>query len=134
MSLLFLTLLNLPKDQRAKALHRVLPVILPAPPATQVALAVLTAEQDVKREAAAEQQLVTEAVQAAGIKNASELAAFPALNTAFKKLSASVQTAILNPTPSAPLDDREVTLAPNPEAGTPASTRTRASSQPTVRP
>jgi hypothetical protein len=131
MSLLFLTLLDLPKDQREKALHRVLPTLVP--PQAQLAFAVITAEQDVKREAAVEQQLVTEAVHAAKFKKAEELTPFPTLNSAFQKLPASVQSDIFNsPSPSSHAD-REVALASNTEADATPAPRGRASSQPPVK-
>lgn len=131
MSLLFLTLLDLPKDQREKALHRVLPALVP--PHVQLPLAVLAAEQDVKREAAIERQLVTEAVHAARFKKAEELAPFPTLNSAFQKLPASVQSDIFNSPPPSSHGDREVAFASNSESNASPPPRGRASNQPSVK-
>ena len=142
MSLSILTMLLLvKKEQRNQVLQRVLPLAIPGPPGTQLAFAAITAEQDLRREAAAEQKLVTEAIQAAGIKNETDLAAFPALSTAFKKLPAGVKANILNVAPIGsgtvtppPIADREIALATNPDPTAAGGARARSGGQPpTVR-
>ena len=130
-----LLLSGLPRHQRAQVTEQLLPLALPGPPGTQLAFAAVTAERQVRKQAQTEQKLVQEAIQAGDIKSAEELSAFPALHSAFNRLPAAVQSGIFTTSVTPPVADREVTIAPNPDATAPAAARGgRSATQPTPRP
>jgi len=90
----FFVIANVPRASRAALAEQILPVALPGPASQRLALAAISAERQLKRQAAAEQHLVEEAITAGGLKKATDLAAFPALDAAFKRLPPGVQAAL----------------------------------------
>lgn len=85
---------GVPKARRAALVEQLLPMALPGPRAQTLALAAMSAEQQMKRQAQAEQQLLEAAIEAGGIKTTEELEKFPVLYAAFTRLPAATQTAI----------------------------------------
>lgn len=133
-SLLFLSRLS--GEQRNTALDIILPTVLPLSPETKSFFTAISAERVVKKAAATEQKLVSEAVRAAGITSADGLVEYPALNAAFSRLPAAVKSGIFNPSVVGPAPEREVALSPTPDSGSTSSTpaRGRPASQPGTRP
>ena len=76
-------------------LVRVLPALLPRSN-ERVLAATVTASRQIRAETQKEQQLVAEAIDAAGtkLKKAEDLAEFPTLDAAFKRLPQTVQIEI----------------------------------------
>ena len=89
-----LLLKDRPKEERAKVMAQLLPLALPLPQTTKLAVATIELDREARRHAVIEQNLVTEAVKAANITSADALAEFPALSTAFNKLPAGVKSGI----------------------------------------
>jgi len=85
---------RVPKPSRAALAEQLLPMALPGPSSQRLALAAIGAERQLKRQALTEQRLVEDAIRAAKFTAAAQLAPFPALDGAFKRLPVAVQSAI----------------------------------------
>lgn len=90
----FFLISNVPRANRGALVEQILPVALPGPPAQRLALAAITAEQQLRRQAATNRQILEDAIKAGGMKVATDLAKFPALDAAFKGLPAADQAAL----------------------------------------
>ena len=80
--------------ERNQFLNEMLPMMLPLPVAHQKTFTALMVEQKVRHQSRLDEQLVTEAVNAAGFKKADQLAPFPALQRKFNSLSAAAKANI----------------------------------------
>lgn len=88
---------KLQPSQRAAVAEQLLPVALPGPSSQRLAVAAITAEQQVKRQTLVERNMVEEAVNAAHIPNAEALASScPELHRAFTRLPPDLQTQIFS--------------------------------------
>ena len=87
---------RVPKPSRAALAEQLLPIALPGPSSQRLALAAIGAERQLKRQALTEQRLVEEAIKAGKFTSAADLASFPALELAFKRLPKPVQTVIFS--------------------------------------
>lgn len=88
---------KVPRSQRAAVAEQLLPVALPGSSSQRLAVAAITAEQQVKRQTTAERNMVEEAVKAAGIESATELASScPELHRAFTRLPPELQAQIFD--------------------------------------
>lgn len=79
------------RERRGAAVEQLLPLALPGPAVNRIALAAITTERLLQRQAQAEQQMLEEAVQAGKIADAAALGQFPALSAAFTRLPAAAQ-------------------------------------------
>jgi hypothetical protein len=95
--LFFMVIRDVPKASRAALVEQLLPMALPGP-SQRLAFAAIGAEQQFKRQARTEQELVVEAIAAADFQTADALNEFPALLAAFKRLPVAVQSTIFPPT------------------------------------
>lgn len=88
---------KVPRSQRAAVAEQLLPVALPGSSSQRLAVAAITAEQNVKRQIAIERNMVEEAVKAAEIPNAAELAKqCPEIHRAFTRLPPDLQAQIFD--------------------------------------
>lgn len=88
---------RVPRSQRAAIAEQLLPVALPGPSSQRLAVAAITAEQQARRQTLVERNMVEEAVKAAEIPNASELAKrCPELHRAFTRLPPDLQAQIFD--------------------------------------
>ena len=94
------------KANRARLAEQLLPIALPGSTSQRLAVAAITAEQQLERQALTEQLIVKEAITAAEFEDAAALAPFPALEAAFRRLPAAVQAVIFSASPSP--DDGDV--------------------------
>jgi|SRR5882724_377266 len=86
---------RVPRSQRAAIAEQLLPVALPGPSSQRLVVAAIAAEQQAKRQAVVERNMVREAVTAANIKDADELATrCPELFQAFTRLPPDAQAEI----------------------------------------
>lgn len=89
---------KVPRSQRAAVAEQLLPAALPGSSSQRLAVAAITAEQQVKRQTGIERNMVSEAVKAAGIPNAEELAKrCPEIHRAFTRLPPDLQAGIFEP-------------------------------------
>lgn len=87
---------KLPRSQRAAVAEQLLPVALPGSSSQRLAIAAITAEQQIRRENLADKSLVQEVVDNANVKDAQDLArAFPQVNRAFTRLPPALQAQIV---------------------------------------
>lgn len=88
---------KVPRSQRAAVAEQLLPVALPGSSSQRLAVAAITAEQNVKRQMLIERNMVEEAVKAAAIPNAAELAKqCPEIHRAFTRLPPDLQAQIFD--------------------------------------
>jgi hypothetical protein len=88
---------KVPRSQRAAVAEQLLPVALPGSSSQRLAIAAITAEQQVKRQTLVERNMVEEAVKAAAIPNADELAKrCPEIHRAFTRLPPELQAQIFD--------------------------------------
>lgn len=85
------------KPNQKALLSQILPAVLPGPPAQRIAVATITAREQIRKQAQTEQNVVTEAIKAGRFTNAAELAKYPALEAAFNRLSPAVQSTVFPP-------------------------------------
>ena len=105
MGILPLVLLGLKRQQRADFLERIVPAMMPASGSQQLTLTALMVDQQVRRDARVDEQLIGEAVQAAGFTKAEDLAPFPTLQRKFDGLSDTAKAKVFPPPPSKPTAD-----------------------------
>jgi hypothetical protein len=86
------------KQHRARLAEQLLPVALPGSTSQRLAIAAITAEQQLERQALTEQGIVEDAINAASFENLEALEAFPALQAAFRRLPAARQAVLFPPT------------------------------------
>jgi hypothetical protein len=83
------------RSQRAAIAEQLLPLALPGPSSQRLAMAAMAAEQQAKRQALADRNMVQEAVSASHIEDAADLAnKCPELYRAFTRLTPEVQAEI----------------------------------------
>jgi len=88
---------KVPRSQRAAVAEQLLPVALPGSSSQRLAVAAITAEQNVKRQTLVERNMVDEAVRAAEISTAAELARqCPEIHRAFTRLPPELQAQIFD--------------------------------------
>lgn len=82
-----------PKPRRAALAEQILLAGIPGPPAQRLAIAAIGADQQIKRQALAEEQLLAEAVKALKLKSPDDLVAekYPTLRAAFNRLPVARQ-------------------------------------------
>lgn len=89
---------KVPRSQRAAVAEQLLPAALPGSSSQRLAVAAITAEQQVKRQIGIERNMISEAVKAAGIQSADELAKrCPEIHRAFTRLPPELQANIFEP-------------------------------------
>jgi hypothetical protein len=81
--------------ERNEFLDRMLPTMLPLPVAQKQTFTALMAEQQVHRQARAEEQLIAEAVRAGKFTTADQLAPYPTLQQKYNSLSAAAKARII---------------------------------------
>lgn len=113
-----------------------LPFAIPGSETTRMAFAMINADRQAKKQAAAEERIVEDAFKAANIKSPTELGTnFPALSAAFNKLPAASQKRILDAVVASappPGGDREVAFSPITDSST--SSASRSSRAPSTQP
>jgi hypothetical protein len=87
------------KENRARLVEQLLPVTLPGSTSQRLAIAAITAEQQLERQALTEQLIVRDAITAAAFTEPAALAPFPALEAAFRRLPAALQAVIFSASP-----------------------------------
>jgi len=88
---------RVPRSQRAAVAEQLLPVALPGPSSQRLAVAAIRAEQQARRQAVEERNIVEEAVRVAGITDADDLnKRWPEHFRAFSRLTPDVQAEIFN--------------------------------------
>jgi hypothetical protein len=99
--LLAMMLLAGDKPNQKALLAQILPAVLPGPPTQRMAIAAITAREQIRKQAQTEQGVVLDAIKAGGFKTAEELGKYPAIEAAFKRLPPAVQsTAFPAPPPA----------------------------------
>lgn len=89
---------QVPRSQRAAVAEQLLPVALPGSSSQRLAVAAITAEQQVKRQIGIDRNMIGEAVKAAGIASADELAKrCPEIHRTFTRLPPDLQAQIFEP-------------------------------------
>jgi hypothetical protein len=89
---------QVPRSQRAAVAEQLLPVALPGSSSQRLAFAAITAEQQVKRQIGIDRSMISEAVKAAAIPTADELAKrCPEIHRAFTRLPPELQANIFEP-------------------------------------
>lgn len=88
---------GLGRQQRAAFLERMMPAMLPVSDGQRLTVIALLAEQLVKRQSQTDEQLVAEAVKAAGFRKAEDLAPYPTLQQKFTSLSEAAKAKIFPP-------------------------------------
>jgi hypothetical protein len=83
--------------ERNEFLDGILPMMLPLPVAQQKTFTALMVEQKVRHQSRVDEQLVAEAISAAGFKKAEQLVPFPTLQQKFNSLSAAAKAKIFPP-------------------------------------
>ena len=87
---------QVPRSQRAAVAQQLLPAALPGPSSQRLAIAAITAEQQVKRQIGIDRNMISEAVKAAAIPTADELAKrCPEIHRAFTRLPPELQAQIV---------------------------------------
>ena len=89
------------KPNQKALLSQILPAVLPGPRAQRITVAAITAREHIRQQAQTEQTLVIEAIDAGKFTSAAELTKFPAIEAAFKRLPAAVQSTVFRPAPPA---------------------------------
>ena len=83
---------QVPRSQRAAVAEQLLPAALPGSSSQRLAIAAITAEQQIKRQTGIERNMISEAVKAAAIPTADELAKrCPEIYKAFTRLPPELQ-------------------------------------------
>src|SRR5262249_41882453 len=85
---------NAPRAQRAALAEQLIPIALPGPNSLRLTFAAINAEQQLTRQAIADEQVMRDAVRAGKFNSADELAGFPALQSLFNGLSEDVKATI----------------------------------------
>jgi hypothetical protein len=89
---------QVPRSQRAAVAEQLLPAALPGSSSQRLAIAAITAEQQIKRQTGIERNMISEAVKAAAIPTADELAKrCPEIHRAFTRLPPELQANIFEP-------------------------------------
>ena len=89
---------QVPRSQRAAVAEQLLPAALPGSSSQRLAIAAITAEQQIKRQTGIERNMISEAVKAAAIPTADELAKrCPEIYKAFTRLPPELQANIFEP-------------------------------------
>jgi hypothetical protein len=103
-----LVLDRIPRSQRAAVTEQLLPVMLPGPSSQRLAVAAITAEEQAKRQAVAEFNLVKEVVEVTKFKSAEELQKSPFSEhySAFSRLTPEDQAKIF-PAPDGTEDNQK---------------------------
>jgi hypothetical protein len=110
------------KQNRARLAEQLLPVALPGSTSQRLAIAAITAEQQLERQARTEQSIVEDAISAAHFENVDALAEFPALQAAFRRLPAARQAVLFPASTGGPGDgDADPTLRRKARAGEPSA-------------
>ena len=87
---------QVPRSQRAAVAEQLLPAALPGSSSQRLAFAAITAEQQVKRQIGIDRNMISEAVKAAAIPTADELAKrCPEIHRAFTRLPPDLQAQIV---------------------------------------
>ena len=87
---------QVPRSQRAAVAEQLLPAALPGSSSQRLAIAAITAEQQVKRQIGIDRNMISEAVKAAAIPSADELAKrCPEIHRAFTRLPPELQAQII---------------------------------------
>lgn len=87
---------QVPRSQRAAVAEQLLPAALPGSSSQRLAIAAVTAEQQVKRQIGIDRNMISEAVKAAAIPSADELAKrCPEIHRAFTRLPPDLQAQIV---------------------------------------
>ena len=87
---------QVPRSQRAAVAEQLLPAALPGSSSQRLAIAAITAEQQVKRQIGIDRNMIGEAVKAAAIPSADELAKrCPEIHRAFTRLPPELQAQII---------------------------------------
>jgi hypothetical protein len=90
---------KIPRSQRAAVAEQLFPAALPGSSSQRLAVAAITAEQQVKRQIRIERTIVEEAVREAAIPSAAELARrCPEIHRAFTRLPPEQQSQIFEST------------------------------------
>ena len=83
---------QVPRSQRAAVAEQLLPAALPGSSSQRLAIAAITAEQQVNRQIGIDRNMISEAVKAAAIPSADELAKrCPEIHKAFTRLPPELQ-------------------------------------------
>lgn len=87
---------QVPRSQRAAVAEQLLPAALPGSSSQRLAIAAITAEQQVQRQIGIDRNMISEAVKAAAIPSADELAKrCPEIHRAFTRLPPELQAQIV---------------------------------------
>lgn len=97
--LLPLILLAGDKPNQNALITHILPALIPGSASQRLVFATLAAKKEIKAQAETEAGLVKDAIRAGKFERADQLKDFPALDAAFKRLPASVQSTLF---PAAP--------------------------------
>jgi hypothetical protein len=85
---------NAAERQRAALVQRLVLTALPGPNSLRLTFAAIDAERQLASQATADEQVLRDAVRAAGFQTAESLAEFPALQRLFDGLSENVKATI----------------------------------------
>jgi hypothetical protein len=94
--LTMMLMVGLRGPERNEFLNGMLPAMLPLPVAQQKTFTALMLEQKVRHQSRVDEQLVAEAISAAGFKKAEQLVPFPALQQKFNSLSAAAKAKVFS--------------------------------------
>jgi hypothetical protein len=88
------------KPNQKALFKQILPALLPGSSTQRLVVATISAKKQIKIQAETEKDLVRDAIRAGRFGSAADLADFPALDAAFKRLPPAVQSSI--PFPGTP--------------------------------
>lgn len=91
-------LAGLGKPNQKALFAQILPAAIPGPSTQRLAVAIVSAQEQIKSQARTEQSLVEEAIRAGELASAADLAPYPALNAAFNRLPLAAQSAVFSTT------------------------------------